>query len=497
MNFFLRHVWPVALLVILSFFPLHSQTKANPVKKLQKEILELISQKPFDNAAWGVAIQSLRNDEVLDDINSKKNFIPASNMKIFTTVFALAKLGPDFHYTTRVFLQGRFENDTTFNGNIIIRGMGDPTISGRFNGEKVTKTLEDWADSLKKIKILRGKIIGDDNFFGDDILGVNWEWSEESYWYSAQVSGLCFNDNCVDWFVSPTKIGQPAKIQIRPNTRYLNVINHVVTVASASEATEIQFVRARCTNTAYAEGKIFVDTGTLAGNVTVENPTLYAATVFKETLQSRGIRIDSGAADIDSLRSFSYKPSDSNIVSIASYHSPKMDTLLKVINKKSQNLYAEQIWRTVAAVLDSQGTGKHARELELKFLKEIGVPVESMAITDGSGYARTNLVSPADILTALKFIRKHKYWSTFFESLPIAGVDGTLRHRMVDTPAENNVRAKTGYIDNVRTISGFVKTQDNEELAFSILCNNFTADKLEIEKIEDLILVKLASFSRK
>ncbi len=484
------------LLLFLFLPPLYSQTKPRPEKKLQKEILELIRQKPFENASWGIVIQPLKTDEVLCDINSKMNFIPASNMKIFTSVFALDRLGPDFQYTTGVFLQGRFENDTTFNGNLIVRGMGDPTISGRFNENKVTKTLEDWADSLKKIRILRGKIIGDDNFFGDDILGRDWEWSEESNWYSAQVGGLCFNDNCVDWFVTPTQIGQPAKIKITPNTGYLTISNRILTVGTPSEARDIEFIRDRCSNRVRAEGKIFMDAGTLTGNVTVENPTLYTVTVLKELLQSRGVRIDSGAADIDSLKNFSYTPSDSNVIQIASYRSPKLTEILKVINKKSQNLYAEQAWRTVAAVLDSHGTGKRAEALEKEFLKSIGVSVETMAIIDGSGYARSNLVSPMDITATLRFIRRHKYGTVFYESLPIAGVDGALKNRMKDTPAEKNVRAKTGYIHNVRTVSGFVKTMDNEELLFSILCNNFTVDKLEIEKIQDLILVKLASFTR-
>lgn len=490
------------LCTLLFSTPLFTQNPSPAVQKLRKDIDQLVNQYFLDNTWWGITVQSVKNGETLYTLNAKKNLIPASCMKILTSVFALDKLGPDFQYTTRVYLQGTFENDTTFAGNVIIRGMGDPTISGRYQEKNsVTKILEDWRDSLKarNIKIIKGNIIGDDNFFGDDVLGKNWEWDSESYWYSAQVSGLSFNDNCVDWYVTPGKnITSPGRIQIVPNTRYIDIDNRVETVASEYQAEEVDLIRDRASNRIRAIGKIAIGAPVKVGYVTVENPTLYAATVFKEILEKdSAIIVEGHPVDIDSLNGFTYAPDqDSTVSPIASYVSPKLNELLKVINKKSQNFFAEQLLRTVTAVVKNNGSADTALAMEKEFLDQIGLNVKKMVIVDGSGYARTNQISPTNLVDVLKFIRLHKYWKTFYESLPIAGVDGTISYRMKGTAAEGNVRAKTGFLDNVRTISGFLRTADNEELVFSIMCNNFTVNKLDVEKVQDDILARLAAFTR-
>lgn len=497
-NMVIKFCLIVSGFLVFPILSLFSQNHTLSVQKFQKETDRLINQKFLDNAFWGIQIQSLKNGDILYSHHAKKNLIPASNMKIFTSVFALDKLGPDFQYTTTVYLHGRFEDDTTFSGNVILRGMGDPTISGRFFDNKITKVLEDWADSLaaKKIKIIHGRIIGDDNFFGDDELGKHWEWDEESYWYSAQVSGLSFNDNCVNWYVTPAQIGQPAKIQLAPGTSYVTIDNRITTVAGSSESQEIEFTRERSSNLIRASGKITANSDVQVGYVTVENPTLFTATVMKEVLQKKGIQVDSASVDIDNLTSYTYHDSDTTVMRIAVYQSPKLDEILKIVNKRSQNLFAEQLLRTVAAVIDSDGTGRRALQSERAFLKEIGISPDKMYIMDGSGYSRTNLVTPESIVALLKFIRQHKYWKVFYESLPKAGMERSLNHRMKNTPAEGNVRAKTGTLDNVSTISGFVKTADGEEMVFSIMCNNFSVDNLEVQKVQDAILVNLASFSR-
>jgi len=487
-----------AVCICLNLF-FYADATAQALKKLKKDIDRIIASPYLENASWGILVKSVKTDSVLYSWNPKKTLIPASNLKIFTSAFALDQLGPDFQYTTRVYLQGRFENDSTFDGNVIIRGMGDPTISGRFQENKVTKILEDWADSIRarKIKIIRGMIIGDDNFFGDDVLGYGWEWNDESYWYSAQISGLSFNDNCVNWYVSPTKAGQPGKIQTVPATSYIKINNRTETVAYESQAQEIDLLRHRSSNEIDAVGKIPLNASTAVGFVTVDNPTLYTAFVFKEILEKKNIHVDSTAQDIDDLKGFSYNPDkDTLVTQVASYTSPKFSEIVKVLNKRSQNLFAELALRTVAAVQKRQGTGDSALALERRFLEKLGIKVRDLVIHDGSGYSRTNQISPDALVTVLRFMRKHPQWKIFNESLPIAGKDGALKHRMIGTVAEDNVHAKTGHVDNVVTISGFLKTLDSEELVFSIMTNNSTIDKLEVEKIQDDILEALANFTR-
>ncbi len=487
------------LLASGQYFPVPAQVpQSASLKKLTRDINQLLTQPFLENSHWGIGVQSLKTGEWLYTLNHRKNFIPASNLKILTSVFALEHLGADYRYTTSVYLSGHSVDDTVWAGDCIVKGSGDPSISGRYHDGKVTAILESWADSLasRSIRIIRGRLIGDDDYFRDDVMGANWDWDYESDWYSAQVGALSFNDNCVDWYVTPGKPGQTAKIQIMPNTSFITLENNIITVGSGRKSNLI-FNRSRCTNRISASGQIAADRGTVMGNVTVDNPTLYFVTVFQEVLRKKGIVVENGAWDIDDMKNDSaFSDSDTGRIRIASYQSPKMSELLKVVNKRSQNFYAEQILRTVEAALKGFGSGETALKSMRPLLAKAGIDTNKTVIRDGSGYAHSNLVSPSDLIAILKYIRYHKDWKAFRESLPAAGIDGTLHYRMKDSEAAGNVRAKTGYIEHARTISGFVSTADGEELVFSVLCNHFTVDKLEIEKVQDAILIKLAQFSR-
>ncbi len=494
---FVKAIFFIWFLILASPLPIFSQQSAS-IKKLSRDIQQLLSQYFLENSHWGIGVQSLKTGEWLYSQNHKKNFIPASTQKILTTLFALEHLGSDYRFVTRVYLTGRQDKDSVWTGDVVIRGSGDPSISGRFHDGKVTAILEAWADSLiaRSLKIIRGRVIGDDDLFSDEVMGSNWDWDYESDWYSAQISALSFNDNCVDWYVTPMKAGARAKIQVVPNTKYITIDNHLVTVV-AGKKNRIEFDRKRCANRIAASGQIAAGSGVITGSVTIDNPTLYFATVFMETLERKGITVEHGAHDIDDLKndSVSFNP-DSSWIPVASYQSPKLSELLKVVNKRSQNFYAEQILRAVAAELTGLGDGNTALKRMRPLLTKAGIDTNRIVLRDGSGYAHSNLISPADLISVLSYIRRHEEWKAFRASLPVAGADGTLHYRMKDSEAAGNVRAKTGYIEHARNIAGYVATADGEELLFAILCNHFTVDKLEIEKVQDAILIKLAQFTR-
>lgn len=502
---------------------------ADPYDRLKSEIEKLVQSNPnLDNAFWGIAIQSLESGKYIYLENNNKGLVPASNQKLFTTAVALEKLGPDFQYHTDVILSGFFENDSTFVGDVILRGSGDPSISGRFNDGRITETLEAWADSIraKGISIIEGNIVGDDNVFADEPLGNGWEVSEEPYWYSAQISGLSLNDNCIDISVSPAaKAGDPAIYEITPNTGYVNVTNNIETVAKGTATVPIDFDRKRGTNEITLTGSIAVQSAPYRSWITINNPTLFTATVFREILGGKGVAVAGKAVDIDDLEDYRYAqpvapdsipnltkkpdcdtlpaPGDTLLQSgircsypVARFTSLKLGTLIEIVNKNSQNFYAEQIFRTVGRLIDSSGSSDHAARVEREFLKEkVLLNVDKIVISDGSGLSRLNQVSPSDIINLLKHMHRHAHADAFKASLAVAGVDGSLKYRMVGTAAAGNVKAKTGYIDRVRTLSGYVTTQDGEELVFSLMCNGFTVPKHEVEKIQDTICKLLAEFS--
>lgn len=468
--------------------------KDTPLNQLKNELDGIFSNPSFSNAHWGVAIQSLETGEYFYKLNEHKSFIPASNMKLFTTAVALIKLGPNFKYKTNLYTDGEIKNGTLY-GNLFVRGTGDPTISGRFTNGDVTKTFKDWADSLLKmgIKEINGDIIGDDNYFDDQYMGTGWAWDDETYWYSAHISALSFNDNCVDLEIFPGKeIGDSAIIKITPSTNYVKIKNSIITVHPDS-TTQIDFFRAPGTNIINAFGKISLKSNPYKESISVHNPTLYAVTVLKEVLESKGIKVNGGALDIDDTN---LNPDYETMRILASYESPPLSEIIKVINKRSQNFYAEQVFRTLGKIFGGEGSTQKSVEVVKNTLAQIGIPPEGISIYDGSGLSRLDLVTPFQILTLLNYMFRHKYFSYFYESLPIAGVDGTLETRMIKTKAQGNVRAKTGYVQYVRTLSGYVKTGDGEMLAFVMMTNNYLIPTSVANAIQDLVCQRLASFSR-
>lgn len=466
-----------------------------PIDRLHDELAAKFEDPNFFNANWGVMIQSLQTGEIIYRRNEQKSFMPASNMKLFTTAAALTSLTPDFHYTTTLFTTGDLK-DGVLRGDVILRGSGDPTISGRFNGGKVTETFEQWADSMKGrgIREIKGDLIGDDNCFDEEFYGDGWDANYETDWYAAQYGGIMFNDNCVDFTVVPgDSAGAPATISWIPATKYVTVMNEVVT-APPDSSYYIAFYRERGTNVVHVRRKFPVNKPAWTESIAVDNPTLYTMTVLKEILESKGVKVDGNPRDVDALKS---PPSYSSATPVASFTSVPLSQIVKTINKPSQNLYAEQVFRTMGTVYYHQGGMATGRYVAYPIFSRWGIDTTRLEMVDGSGLSRLDLVSPANIVALLAGMHEGKYFQPFYESLPIAGVDGSLKNRMKGTKAENNVHGKTGFIGYVRSLSGYVTSLDGELFAFSMIANHYTVPTSLAEKIQNEVCVRLANFSRK
>jgi len=493
--------WCVVLffsLIILSGCSTKQSTKeisATPLEKLQYNLAQKFDDSLFANAHWGVLIQSLKTGEVIYSRNEKKMFMPASNMKLFTTSSALTLLSPDYRYYTRLVTDG-YIKDSVLIGDVILIGSGDPTISGRYNEGKLTETFEQWADSLKLqgIKVIKGSLIGDDNNFDEQFYGTGWSADYETDWYAAQISGVSFNDNCVDFTVAPSaKIADACSLSWKPNTKYITVVNQTITAPATDSINDITFFRRRGTNLIYVKGKLSQGKSPETESVTIDNPTLYTMTVLKEVFESKGIKVVGIPLDVDELKdSLDY----SKVKRLASFTSVPISTIINTLNKKSQNFYAEQVFRTISKEKFGIGSVDSSRVLVKPVFAQWGIDTASIKIVDGSGLSRVDLVSPSDIMSVLQAMYKSKNFLTFYESLPIAGVDGTLKDRMKGTKAEGNVHAKTGFVGYVRALSGYVTSVDGEMFSFSMIANHYTVPTKLAEKIQDEVCVMLAEFSR-
>lgn len=477
---------------------------------LAAQIDEVVTGEEFENAFWGIKVVDLESGTTLYERNARKSFVPASNVKLYTTAAALDLLGPDYTYRTRLYVDGPVE-DGTLKGNLIVRGAADPTIGGHYDaltGEweaemEALRLFRNWVDSLRAagIKRVEGDVIGDDDVVDDVPLGPGWSWDDETYYYAAQLSGLSFNDNVIQLHVEAQALDWPARIWWDPeNTDYVTVINRSRTIHPDSSR-DSDYVRRRGTNIIEVSTLVPLGRDHIA-EITVENPTLFFVHVLRETLLASGIGIDGVAVDVDDL---SIKPDyrSRNAKRIAVHSSQPLSDIVSMINKPSQNLYADMLVKTLAAELPRSnddlepGSTELGLEVAMSTFVKAGVDTSRIQLADGSGLSRHNLVTPEMTAALLRYMWMHSdedARSAFYDSLPVAGVEGTLRNRMRGGHAYRNLRAKTGTLSNVTSLSGYMRAGDGTPLAFVLMCNHFTTPTRHVRRAQDRIARILAGF---
>lgn len=469
--------------------PVAEPAPAGPHAELVAEIAKRFDDPAFANAFWGVHIESLATGEIWYERNADKLFMPASNEKIPTTAAALLTLGPDFRFTTKLCTDGEVK-DGVLHGNLIVFGDGDPTMYTRFQKDSRDAFFA-WADALKARGVTRvtGDVIGDDNAFDDQQYGRGWPVDGLDAWYSAEVGALQFNENYIDLTIQPPATAD-GKVTVTPNvpTSYVTIIDRTRVVADGR--TSINVSRDYGTNEIVLTGTVRAGDSSVEESPAIWNATGFYVTVLKETLESRGIAVEGRAVDCDDLPEWNRKAEDFTL--LETRLSPPLKEIAAGLMKRSQNMYAETMPRAMS--LRAQGTGSFSggRREVMKALEPFGINGDGLVYADGSGLSRYNLIAPRQLAAILKGMKSTDVWQVWLDSMPIAGVDGTLRNRMKGTPAEGNVRAKTGTISNVRGLSGYVTTKAGEEIVFSFLVNSHVVSDRETERITDGVLALIA-----
>lgn len=473
-----------------------SQPGEASAEQLGSDIRSIFEEEAFANAWWGAAVVNLNDGSTLFSHYADRSFVPASNTKLFTTAAALDILGPHYRYKTELYIEGEVVNGI-LEGNVIVRGSGDPVIGGRFTDGDRTAVFRHWADSLRAAGVYQvsGDIIGDDDIFDDKPLGYGWSWDDETYWYSAEVSGLSFNDNIIDFSITATGLGEPADVSWEPhNTSYATVLNQTISISQDSSLVEGYF-RARGSNTIELASEVPQGRSDLE-SLTVTNPTAYFVHVLQETLKSEGIQVMGLPKDVDAL-SIKPKYNSDKYQRVAVHVSKPMRDIVSVINKKSQNLYAEQVLRTLATEYPKDdpeftpGSAALGLDIAMKTFVEAGIDTSRLQLVDGSGLSRMNLIAPDMTLSLLTHMWNHPDESVkraFYDSLPIGGIDGTLEYRFRSGAATGIVRAKTGTLSNVSSLAGYVTTKSGMPLAFVLMCNNHTQKSKVVRAAQDRIV---------
>jgi D-alanyl-D-alanine carboxypeptidase/D-alanyl-D-alanine-endopeptidase (penicillin-binding protein 4) len=462
------------------------------VEGLRNDLAEIFSDKRFADAQWGVKVVSLDRSEMLFEKNPLRLYIPASNNKILTAAVALIRLGPQFRFETRILTDGAVRSGV-LRGNLIIQGSGDPSNSEEFQTGTPFAVFVDWAAKLKELGIrsIKGDILGDTGAFDENKFGKGWEWDDLVEAYAAPISALQFNENSITIEITPGGArGSAPSLWTSPLPGYLAIENKIVTGAEDSSPS-IRIKPGRSMESLIVSGSVPLNGSVVTRTVAAQSPVRYYLSALKHVLSEQGI--DTSACGIKEERNYAR----SSLPLLWSHSSPELSEILKPLMKESKNLYAETLTRTLGFTALGEGTFAKGKEIIEETLEEMGVAKGSYSYADASGLSRLNLASADTLVKILKHMYGHQYFDSFYNALPAAGVDGTLEHRLKETKAQNNLRAKTGTIANVSAISGYLRTADGEMLAFSMIANNFLVAKNEAEKLQNKAIELLAGFSRK
>jgi D-alanyl-D-alanine carboxypeptidase/D-alanyl-D-alanine-endopeptidase (penicillin-binding protein 4) len=451
---------------------------------LARAIDRVLDRAPFASAFWGVEVRSLRTGRLLYARNPEKHFRPASTLKLVTAAAALDALGPEARFRTTVETAARLDARGRLLGDLFLVGRGDPNLSARFSPGRPTAAFEELADALLAagVRRIEGRLVGHEGEFRGERRGADWTWEDLVWSYGAEVSALSFSDNTAELSLLPgDQPGDPALLDATPASAYY-AVDCSATTTPARTKQELRVERDPGSNRIRLSGTIPIGE-TWQGSVALEDPARFAATVFGEVLQAKGIRVTGPVAT-------SSDPLPAGARVLAAHDSPPLSEDLKVINKESQNLHTEMLLRALGRRTKGEGSVAAGHAAVSDFLARIGVSPTAFGLQDGSGLSRTDLVDPHGLVQLLAAMDRHPQAEAFRESLAIMGVDGTLKDRLRGTAAEGNVRAKTGTLHLSNALAGYLSRASGERIAFAIVVNNHTGPAYEaVAAIDDVVKV--------
>jgi D-alanyl-D-alanine carboxypeptidase/D-alanyl-D-alanine-endopeptidase (penicillin-binding protein 4) len=484
----------VALLSVVLAVPLQALDR----RPLAPRINTILADPDLSRAFWGIQVVSVNTGEVIYSQNADKLFIPASNTKLFTTAAALSLIGPGYRFHTTVETTGTLDQHGRLSGDLILVGRGDPNLSGRvlpynLRTERTAfpvKALEDLADGVvqKGIKYIDGNVVADDSFFAFERYGEGWTQDDLVWADGAPVSALTINDNVEFVSILPAdRAGEKAFVNITPFADYYRLDNRIITTPPGT-GRRIYINREPGSMVLTLWGNMPLGDPGADEALAVEDPAAFAAALFRDLLEKRGVtvygRTSARHTELASLSTFSVTalatergggdtlvPTQPQV--LASHASQPLSEDLKVVNKVSQNLHAEILLRLLGREKGNAGTVESGLEVLRGFLTQVGIPSNEYVFYDGSGLSRQNLVTPHAMVMLLQYAAKQPWAELYSQTLPVAGLDGSLADRFHSTIAQGRVLGKTGSLDHVKSLSGYATTLSGEKVAFSIFCNNF------------------------
>jgi serine-type D-Ala-D-Ala carboxypeptidase/endopeptidase (penicillin-binding protein 4) len=497
---------------------------------LSRSVEEILADPALSHAHWGISVIA-SDGRPIYQLNQAQSFEPASNAKLFTTAAAFAVFSPDSRFTTNVVARGTIDPDGTLHGDIVLQGSGDPSLSGRawpYNGKTERPSpplqpLQDLAAQIAKrglIHKVTGRIVGDDSSFPFERYGGGWGWDDLQWDYGAAVSALTVNDNVVYLDLMPgASPGDPIATTWNPPVPYYALENTAIT-GQISPKPQLGLDRQPGSMTIRLFGTLPVNSKGVHLALAIEDPAEFAALAFRQMLLDQGIEVPgiqtqgvaiAGAAvaehsfstdtaeyldvsraplpsPLPTARSLPGSPVTSNETLLATHISPPIAQDLTIINKVSQNLHAELILRDLGKAVLNDGSIASGARVVRQFLVNAGIDPTDFVFFDGSGLSPQDLITPRAATTLLAYAGRQPWGEAFRQTLPIAGVDGSLSGRFTQSPVKGKFFAKTGTLSEVNALSGYLTARSGKTVILSILCNGHDPSSEATRRAADKIV---------
>src|SRR5271156_3195587 len=507
-RFFAASLWGIALLIFAGSARMGQQAAAPATKgssggrgakpradggRVRARVDGALEEAHAQKALWGVLVTDRDSGEILYELNADRFFTPASNAKIITTSLALATLGPTYQFRTTLESSGKLGEDGRLLGDLVFVGRGDPDLSNRkfpYAGKVehdgvAEKVLAQMADDAiaKGLKEIDGDIIADDSYYPYDPYPPGWSVGDLYFTFGAPVSAIAFNDSSITVEVSPgVRAGDPAGVVVEPAAA-LGTFGHELTTGAADSKPEFGVLRQPGPEFMLLRGSIPLGHAPMKLDLAMPDPAETTALALKQIFEARGVRVTGTIRvkhappaeiypDAPVVLGPAPLPTPADTIVFAVHISPPLSEIVRVTNKVSQNLHAELLLRAVAHEKKGFGVTDAGLWVEDDFLKSAGIAEGDVVLTDGSGLAPDDLVTPRATVQMLRFDDRQSWGSDYISTFPIAGVDGTLNDRFQGTSAAGRIMAKTGSEDHIRALSGFATTTSGERLVFSMFGNN-------------------------
>ncbi|NQY09840.1 MAG: D-alanyl-D-alanine carboxypeptidase/D-alanyl-D-alanine-endopeptidase [Flavobacteriales bacterium] len=470
------------------------------IAALKAYIKKLENTSEMKHANWGFMVAPLKGDTVYAQHNGPKSLVPASIMKAVTTSVAMEVLGPDFRFKTELLYLGAINKvQGTLDGDIYIRGFGDPTLgSTDFPNTQSYSIMRQWYAEFEKLGIdtIKGRIVGDAHNFEFEMFPASWAWEDIQGGYCAGVSGLSFRENLFS--IGITTNADTVFANLYTDIPEYEIVNNLIKNKKKTHSA-IWVASSPYTGHSFLYGQVSSDKKKYGVKCPIPDPALLVAHTFHKYLEKKGIVILEKPSTVRRLNLSQHKnekaiaiKSKLTPVIFHTTYSPTLLTIINITNTISHNFFAESILKQVAWKRTSHGSTKNGYNTIKDYFKRKRVNVNGFHQFDGSGMSRFNSVSPEFMVDMLISSSKSKTFDEYYNSLPVVGRTGTVRGMCHGTLAQGNIHAKSGYMTRVRSYVGYVKTKSGEMLAFSMIANNYKCSPYAMRKHFEKLMILMA-----